>query len=31
MEGARGALHLPFRQAILKNEAYLKVRRNEEG
>jgi hypothetical protein len=25
------AFHLPFRQAILRSEAYLDVRRNDEG
>jgi hypothetical protein len=28
--GSRNAFHLPIRQAILMNEAYMKVRRNKE-
>jgi len=31
MQGARDAFHLPVRQAILRNEAYFDVRRNDEG
>ena len=31
MQGSRSAFHLPIRQAILRNEAYLEVRRNDEG
>jgi hypothetical protein len=31
MQGARGAFHLPVRQAILRSEAYLNVRCNDEG
>ena len=31
MQGASSAFHLPIRQAILKSEAYLAVRRNDEG
>ena len=29
MQGLRSAFHLPVRQAILRNEAYLEVRRNK--
>ena len=29
MQGPRYAFHLPLRQAILRNEAYLDVRRNK--
>jgi hypothetical protein len=31
MQGARGAFHLPVRQAILRSEAYSAVRCNYEG
>jgi len=31
MQGPRDAFHLPDRQAILRNEAYSDVRRNDEG
>jgi hypothetical protein len=31
VQGARSAFHLPVRQAILRSEAYLVVRRNDEG
>ena len=31
MQGSRDASHLPLRQAILRNETYLHVRRNDEG
>ncbi len=31
MQGARGAFHLPARQAMLRSEAYLDVRCNGEA
>jgi len=31
MQGSRSAFHLPIRQAIPRIEAYLQVRRNDEG
>jgi len=31
MLGPRSAFHLPIRQAIPRSEAYLEVRRNDEG
>ena len=31
MQGSRSAFHLPIRQAILRSETYMEVRRNDEG